>query len=191
MKRLWYITLLLVLLPPMAFGGMEDRGSWINLKPHPHDYVELPDVATPSRALTTTPSSGWSYLYMYSDALLFKTDGGIKEVIGGSRTSTATTTTVNLTREDSGKVLISGSSGTRYNLPSDPTDIVFYFVVGTNGQQLKVVPDLLDQIILKTADTYYYYWADALGETLILRGLNTSQWASFSEIGTWTDGGAP
>lgn len=96
--------------------------------------------------------------------------------------------TVTLTAADSGETFINNTQATEYDLPADPTGLTFTFIVGSTTQ-LNVDPNGSDQIINKTADTGYYYWADALGETLVLKGISTSQWAVVSEIGTWTDGG--
>ncbi len=58
------------------FSALNNRGSDIAIAPRPHNLILLPDVVAPSKALSNTPQSGWSYLYMDGDALIFKDDSG-------------------------------------------------------------------------------------------------------------------
>lgn len=112
------------------------------------------------------------------------TDSSPKDINNAGATATVT-----LTAADCGGVFVNNTQATTYNLPADPTGCPFTFVVGSN-YQMNVDPNGTDQIINKTSDSGYYYWADALGETLTIQGISTSQWAVINEVGTWTDGGA-
>ena len=58
------------------WSALQNRSSGIANAGEPHNYIRMPDVAAPSDALTDTPRSGWSFLYMNEDVLTFKDDNG-------------------------------------------------------------------------------------------------------------------
>lgn len=111
-----------------------------------------------------------------------------KKIIKETVSNAGATATVTLTASDASGIFSNDSQATRYALPADPTGLTFNFVVGS-ANNLTVDPNGSDQIVLKTANTGYYYQANALGETLILKGISTSQWAVMSELGSWSDSG--
>ena len=79
MKFLRYIMMVILPLLVVALishAGLQDRSSKIELKPDPHNYIRLPDVITPSDALTGTPDSGWMWLFNDGDQLKIIDDSG-------------------------------------------------------------------------------------------------------------------
>ena len=87
MRRLYtaIVVVFSMLVVSSSYAGMEDRSSNITLKKHPDDYILMPDVGTPSTALTGTPSAGWAFLYMDGDSLKFTGDDGVRHSIGPLR----------------------------------------------------------------------------------------------------------
>ena len=70
------------------YSALENRNSKIANAPNPHNYIRMPDVAAPSDALTDTPASGWAFLYMDGDELIFKDDSGSTTTITSASTAT-------------------------------------------------------------------------------------------------------
>lgn len=72
-KYLMMILLPILVVTVMSQAGLQDRSSWIELTPNPHNYVRMPEVSiTPS-----TPKSGWAKVYAAANDIYFKDDAGV------------------------------------------------------------------------------------------------------------------
>lgn len=118
------------------------------------------------------------------------------EVGGGTFVQTTSNTSsiaITLAASDSGQIfyeattsLTTGSVNIVYTLPADPTGLEFTFVLGgVSGNKVAITPASGDTILgASAADAYI--WADAVGETLMLKGVNSSGWGQIGKEGTWT-----
>ena len=82
--------------------------------------------------------------------------------------------TITLTAADSGKVFINDDAAAEYDLPADPTGLLFHFIVGSSNWLL-ADPNSTDQIY-GTGTAGDYIGCKSAGYTLTLFGISTSKW---------------
>lgn len=104
-------------------------------------------------------------------------EGGILQETNTNTSESAIT----LTKYASGQTFYS-TTAVSYTLPADPTGLTFTLVVGAT-ELMAFNPAAGDTILGGTVD--YYYQADAIGETLTVRGISSSLWGIQSYFGTW------
>ena len=75
------IAFALLLVFALSFAGIQDRSSWIQLVPHPGDYIKMPEVSS----APSTPDNGWGAVYATGNNIYFKSDTGVvTSMINGS-----------------------------------------------------------------------------------------------------------
>jgi hypothetical protein len=105
----------LLLIFALSFAGLQDRSSWIELRPNPENYIKMPELSS----APSTPDSGWGSVYVTGNDIYFKDDAGVATSLTGAASGGVSTldeaydgggsgagATINA---DSGPVLIAGS----------------------------------------------------------------------------------
>ena len=99
----------------ISYAGLQDRSSWIELKPNPDNYIRMPELS----AAPATPVSGWGKVYAIGNDIFFKDDAGVATSMIGAALGVGNTldeaydqggagagATINA---DSGPVIVAGS----------------------------------------------------------------------------------
>lgn len=105
----------LLLIFALSFAGLQDRSSWIELRPNPENFIRMPELSS----APSTPDSGWGTVYVTGNDIYFKDDAGVATSLTGAASGGVSTldeaydgggsgagATINA---DSGPVLIAGS----------------------------------------------------------------------------------
>jgi len=67
------VAFALLLVFALSFAGIQDRSSWVQLVPHPGDYIKMPELSS----APSTPDSGWGAVYATGNNIYFKSDAGV------------------------------------------------------------------------------------------------------------------
>lgn len=81
-----------------------------------------------------------------------------------------------------------GAGGSvQFDLPAARVGMEFRFIVGAT-QQLQIDPDDTETIAISNTQQAAgkYVWADAVGETVLLRCITAGEWEDWQSLGTWT-----
>jgi len=114
-KYLMMILFPILFVAVISQAGLQDRSSWIELKPNPDNYIRMPELTT----APSTPTSGWSKVYVSANDIYFKDDAGVATSMIGAASGGVTNldeaydgggagagATINA---DSGPVIVAGS----------------------------------------------------------------------------------
>ncbi len=98
------------------------------------------------------------------------------------------TTTYTVLATQSGAILTNqgDSDGTEFDLPADPTGLVYHFAV-VETQSLVIDPNSTDQILGLTNAGGDSITEGTIGDSVTLIGVSTSEWVAYTGIGAWPD----
>jgi hypothetical protein len=74
MMKKYLITLIAIIIgTTVAWAGMQDRFSEVELVPRPNNYIRMPELSS----APSTPLSGWGKVYTSGNDIYFKDDAGV------------------------------------------------------------------------------------------------------------------